>query len=142
MTKTLDLYAVYSGENEEMPEGSDESFEGCDPIVYTNEADARELFKHDIDNFFVSKNRGFYIAKISGVTEEEADDFLDDDKVLDIFKNNWNGKDVEIIESWAVSLNDWLPESLTDDDDGEMPEGATVTDKGWEYVEAPQNPYE
>lgn len=141
MTKTLDLYAVYSGENDEMPEGSDEAFEGCDPIVFQNEADARETFDHDIANFFVSKNRGFYIAKISGITEAESEDFLDDEKILGIFRNNWNGKEVTLIESWAVSLDDWLPESQVDEDD-DIPEGAVLTSTGWDHVEAKANPYE
>lgn len=141
MTKTLDLYAVYAGENEEMPEGSDEAFEGCDPIVFETEEDAREAFKSDIDNFFVSKNRGCFIAKISGVTEEEAEFFLDDENALSLLRNDWNGKEATIIEKWAVGVSDWLPESQTDELD-EAPEGATITENGWEYVEAPQNPYE
>lgn len=137
-----ELFVVYSGQDTDFEPNTSESYEGCDPIAFLSEKDARETFKGDIDEHLVSKNRGHYLVKLSEVPEDKVDTLLDPDNLLEVFKNDFKGYKVEVLDSWAVELSNWLPEALGADDSDEKPEGAIDTENGWVYVESNDKPYE
>lgn len=106
----------------------------------SQEAEARSTFREDIENNYVTKNRGLILGKLTGVTEDQYEELSELDSLAAVVEGGFKGYNFEVLEKWGVSLEDWDASAHGGDED-EDPEGAVVTDEGFVFEADNANPY-
>lgn len=124
MTEQLDTwYVVHEG----LVDGS--SNLDTNPLAANGEftAEITEAYKKTITDGFADKDRGLYLKKLTGVTDEQANEL--EENLDAVVASDFEGFNVEVVEAWKSSLSDWAPEALGDLD--HLIEGQEPDADGW-----------
>jgi uncharacterized radical SAM superfamily protein len=89
------------------------------------EKEIREEYTKTLASGFADKDKGLYLKKLTGVTEEQAEELSEN--LNDVVLADFAGYNVEVLEVYKSSFEDWMPEAF---EDIEL-EDATVDADGW-----------
>lgn len=125
MTTTVEQLDTWYVVHDGLDEGSEN--QDTNPIaghgVFENEI--REEYTKTLASGFADKDKGLYLKKLTGVTEEQAEELSEN--LNDVVLSDFAGYNVEVLEVYKSSFDDWLPEAFGD---VEL-EDATVDADGW-----------
>lgn len=89
------------------------------------ETEIRNEYKTTLASGFADKDKGLYLKKLTGVTDEQAAELSEN--LNDVVLADFAGYNVEVLEVYKSSFADWMPEAFAD---VEL-EDATEDADGW-----------
>ena len=89
------------------------------------EAEIRSEYSNSLASGYADKDKGLYLKKLTGVTEAQAEELSEN--LNDVVLSDFAGYNVEVLESYKSSFDDWMPDAF---EDVELEE-ATVDADGW-----------
>lgn len=118
-------FVLYTGQSE------GETNEDPNALAYPADAEAeiRKEFSDTINNGYADKDRGLFLVKLTGVSDEEAEKLEDLESLRTIVLSDFDGFAVEKVEEYKTLLSDWAPEALGDLD--ELDAESKADDDGW-----------
>lgn len=118
-------FVLYTGQSE------GETNEDPNALAYPADAEAeiRKEFSDTINNGYADKDRGLFLVKLTGVSDEDAEKLEDLESLRTIVLSDFDGFAVEKVEEYKTLLSDWAPEALGDLD--ELDAESKADDDGW-----------
>ena len=89
------------------------------------EDEIRSEYAKSLASGYADKDKGLYLKKLTGVTEEQAEELSEN--LNAVVLSDFAGYNVEVLEVYKSSFDDWLPESFADIE----LEDATEDADGW-----------
>lgn len=125
MTNTVEQLDTWYVVHDGLEEGSENQDTNAIAGHGVFENEIREEYKNTLGSGYADKDKGLYLKKLTGVTEEQAEELSEN--LNGVVLSDFAGYNVEVLESYKASFSDWLPEAF---EDIEL-ENATVDADGW-----------
>ena len=125
MTTTVEQLDTWYVVHDGLVEGSEA--QDTNPIAGHGvfETEIRNEYTTTLASGFADKDKGLFLKKLTGVTDEQANELSEN--LNAVVLADFAGYNVEVLEVYKSSFDDWLPEAF---EDVEL-ENATEDADGW-----------
>lgn len=97
-----ELFVVYEGKNDVgVPNPA---------AAFSAEAPARESYNETLEHGLADLNTGLYLGRLANLSEQDVQDVYAN--VSTLADNGFEGYDLEVLDSYASSIEDWDEEAL------------------------------